>query len=92
MSCPPIWNVLIIKYAEDNAMNQYYPVDPDEIDLECMSVPELRILLKQLHDLYDERALQEPEDQSSEEYDEWTESLEDLDDLIDDIHDRLDSL
>ena len=75
----------LLEAYEEKKLKEKVPGRADEMDA-------FKVCLKQLHDLYDERALQEPEDQSSEEYDEWTESLEDLDDLIDDIHDRLDSL
>ena len=61
----------------------------DELNLNLMSVPALRMLLERVRLTYPVIEAQEPEDEETEEYLLWQENLETLDDYLDELTERI---
>lgn len=64
----------------------------DFVDIDAMTVEELREYLTALRERISELDAQEPADMESEEYEEWGEAHEELEDLVDEVLDRLEDL
>ena len=66
--------------------------DLDGLAPEEMSLPELKTLLIQLNDLYDDLQPLEPDEDDEDAWDEWQDDLETVDDIIDEVRDRIEEL
>ena len=62
------------------------------VDVEALTVEELREYRAALRERIAELDEQEPADMESEEYEEWGEQHEELEDLVDEVLDRLEDL
>ena len=64
----------------------------DDVDLDEMTLEELKELLSNLKRELDIVLGDEPEDEDSEEFSDWEDMVEDLEDRIDDVLDAIDDL
>ena len=69
-----------------------FPVEAEEVELECMDAEQLQACLEEVEELLAEHDRHEPKNMNSEEYEEWGDRREELEDLMDEILDRLDDL
>lgn len=66
--------------------------DEELLDVEEMTIDELKAYRDTLEEKIEQLDAQEPDDEESEEYEEWADEHEELEDLLDEVIDRLDEL
>ena len=71
---------------------EFTPNPQEYVDMEAMSLDELRAFQDEMRALLAELDAREPKSMNSPAYDDWAEEHEELEDLLDDIQDRLDML
>lgn len=75
--------------SRDFKINITLQSSDDDIDLDDLSLPELKALLAKLENQMAILQADEPEDEDSDEYEEWEDTIDELEDQISDVEDAI---
>lgn len=66
--------------------------ESEELDLDDLSLAELRALLDELQEKLEDLMAEEPDDEDSDEHEEWEDAVDELEDQISQVEDAIDEM